>query len=127
MPFPSFHWPYECNIGGSATEDGIVYGSVNAPNFVPFLGAFVVIAFAGIQLDHCHLHMGLPSSFENAHENLSHHLQTVSHDGNLYDFIALPALLSSGEKALEQQRIDEQTKGNEFGRGDSVGRRNEDV
>merc|ERR1711871_481826 len=34
--------------GGSTTEDGIVYGSVNAPNFVPFVGAFFVIILAGL-------------------------------------------------------------------------------
>ena len=70
----------------STTEDGIVYGSVNAPNFVPFIGAFFVIILAG-----------------------------------------LPALLSGGEKALEQQRIDEETKGNRFGSGDSVSKKNRDV
>ena len=72
--------------GGSTTEDGIVYGSVNAPNFVPFVGAFFVIILAG-----------------------------------------LPALLTSGEKALEQQRLDEESKGNVFGSGDSVSKKNRNV
>ena len=72
--------------GGSTTDDGIVYGSVQAPSFVPFVGAFFVIILAG-----------------------------------------LPALLSSGEKALEQQRLDEESKGNQFGSGDSVSKRNRDV
>ena len=71
---------------GSANEEGVVYGSVNAPSWALPVGAFVVILTA-----------------------------------------ALPAFLAGGEKALEQQRIDEQSKGNEFGSGDSVNKRKDSV
>ena len=40
---------------------------------------------------------------------------------------AIPFLLRPGEDALEQQRLNEEKKGNAFGSGDAVGKRKKDL